>query len=366
MTTRSARRPAASAPRSRRPSTSAGTVGRREHRVLERDPRGDDVPHDVEQVRHSPGDRAGLVGDPRDPVGHPHRHRAQPVLAVGHPRGRHRVRDQRDRARADAGRTPTGPSPSARCVPSATSSTTSSPRAAAARHAAIGPGSRWCSGRMPLNRCVAVSRPLDRAASRSNPRSTASSTCSADASVCPIDGTAPTSTRAATTSSAPGTSGATVMVTRCPRAASASAADQLRVARRACPRGSARRTGPPTGTAPRGGCRRSRPRPPGPRAGRSAPAGRRGGAVTSDATRLVVPCRRCSSTARCASAASTASGKLAPPPPWQCRSTRPGRIVVAARLGRGPPARQAVGRADPDDRRRRRRPRHRRRARRGG
>ena len=120
---------------------------------------------------------------------------------------------------------------SARCVPSATSSTTSSPRAAAARHAAIGPGSRWCSGRMPLNRCVAVRRRFDVAASRSNPRSTAASTCSADASVWPIDGIAPASTSAGRTSSAtPGTSGAIVMVTRCPRAASAIARDERRVA----------------------------------------------------------------------------------------------------------------------------------------
>ncbi|MEK6442574.1 hypothetical protein WBK50_27375 [Pseudonocardia sp. T1-2H] len=45
---------------------------------------------------------------------------------------------------------------SARWTPSATSSTTISPRPAAARHAAAGPGARWCSSGMPLNRWVAL------------------------------------------------------------------------------------------------------------------------------------------------------------------------------------------------------------------
>ena len=50
------------------------------------------------------------------------------------------------------------PGPIAACLAAATSSTTRSPRAAAARHEAMGPGARWCSGRMPLKRCVAVTR----------------------------------------------------------------------------------------------------------------------------------------------------------------------------------------------------------------
>ena len=47
----------------------------------------------------------------------------------------------------------------ARCTPSATSSTTASPRAAAASAAATGPGARECSTGIPLNRCVAAARP---------------------------------------------------------------------------------------------------------------------------------------------------------------------------------------------------------------
>src|SRR5690625_2243263 len=42
----------------------------------------------------------------------------------------------------------------------------------------------------------------------------------------------------------------------------------------------------------------------------------------------VVPWRRCSRAAIAASAAVVASGKLAPPPPWQWPSTSPGRIYL--------------------------------------
>ena len=157
VTTTSARRPAASAPRSRRPRTSAGTVAAASTASSSGTPAATTVrttssrcavpPAIAPALRRSARRRrrrappSGRAGTSR---------RACPAAAIASVTSA--IEPAPSRSNTD--RTVA----SARCVPSATSSTTSSPRAAAARHAAIGPGSRWCSGRMPLNRCVAVRR----------------------------------------------------------------------------------------------------------------------------------------------------------------------------------------------------------------
>src|SRR5665647_3406239 len=68
-------------------------------------------------------------------------------------------------------------------------------------------------------------------------------------------------------------------------------------------------------------------------------------AVTKDATRVVVPCARCSRIATRASPGVLTSGKPAPPPPWLCTSTSPGsRVdgVSAAPGASGQPCRPAA------------------------
>src|SRR5659263_492787 len=71
---------------------------------------------------------------------------------------------------------------------------------------------------------------------------------------------------------------------------------------------------------------------------RNAPTG----AVTSDATRVVVPWRRCSATAASASPGVSAS-KEWPPPPWQWRSTSPGRTRSSVGAGRTSAANVSAG-----------------------
>jgi len=155
--------------------------------------------------------------------------------------------------------------------------------------------------------------------------------------VCPNDGTAPDSASATSTPSGPrtpGTSGAIVIETRCPRAARAisrttSARPCVIRAGFCAPQRAADRNGPSTwmpASSPPSARSASR-------AVRSSRVAR--SAVTSEATRDVVPCRRCSAMATATVLASVASGKLPPPPPWQCRSTRPGSRVRGAASGAG-------------------------------
>ena len=124
-TTRSARRPASSAPTSSRPQhrgrRGAGGVDHVEQRQAcgahgEADRR-------VHGERGA-GDRAGAVpvGQPCDAVAHLDRHRAEPVVAVRSARGGHRVGDEDGSGRARP-RTPVRSTAGCRCTPSAISST---------------------------------------------------------------------------------------------------------------------------------------------------------------------------------------------------------------------------------------------------
>src|SRR5699024_2812357 len=225
-----------------------------------------------------------------------------------------------------------------RWTPSAITSTTMSPEAAASRAARAGPGSRWWIGRIPLNRWVAVGsaeRPLSR---RSSSRACAIARViwALEPSVWPSEGTAPTSARASMTASASATSGATVMVASDPPASWASSRTRSASPSVMCsgfwaPRRSTERNGPSRWIAAIS--------PSATRSARSATRSRRvaASAVTRDATRLVVPWRRCSRTAVSISSGEAASGKEAPPPPWQWRSTRPGRIRPSCSMVRSAP-----------------------------
>src|SRR5699024_5195780 len=214
-----------------------------------------------------------------------------------------------------------------RWTPSAITSTTRSPEAAASSEARAGPGSRWWIGRIPLNRWVAVGsaeRPCSRRSS-SRACATARVIWALEPSVWPSEGTAPTSSSASMTSAAPSPSGATVMVARAPpaswaRSRTRSASPAVMCSGFWAPRRSTERNGPSRWIAAIS--------PSATRPARSATLSRRvaASAVTREATRVVVPWRRCSRTAVSMSSGEAASGKEAPPPPWQCRSTRPGRI----------------------------------------
>ena len=220
-----------------------------------------------------------------------------------------------------------------RWTPSPTSSTTHRPLAAAARSSGTGPGARWCTGRMPLNRWVAVGRvertgvPAPaRAAMRKAASARPARTGAAPESVCPKEGRAPPSTSAAMTPPspvAPGRSGARVMVTTCPRprpisSRVSSASGAVMKAGSWAPQRSREMKGP------------SRWMPASsPASHRSASTRVRrrrisGAAVTQEAIRLVVPARRCSMTATIARPGPSMSGKDSPPPPWQWTSTSPG------------------------------------------
>ena len=80
------------------------------------------------------------------------------------------------------------------------------PRAASERNSAIGPVSRWCSGRMPLNRCVIVARGprlVSVCAKCSREYARASRAFTELESVWPQEGTAPPSMRASATEPGP-------------------------------------------------------------------------------------------------------------------------------------------------------------------
>ena len=166
-------------------------------------------------------------------------------------------------------------------------------------------------------------------------------------------GDPPASTIRRIAASPPVSSGArvTIRIARGPRRAPGrSRPGPGRAARRLVGAAPVRRTA----TGPPGGCRRSgRPDLLGQHA-RPAGSNSAGCAVTSEAIMVVVPCRRCSSTAACG-AAPVASGKAPPPPPCTCMSTNPGTTVAAprsqvGRRGRRPGADAgdpAVGDLDP-------------------
>ena len=207
---------------------------------------------------------------------------------------------------------------SARCTPSATSSTTISPRAAAARHAATGRGRGGARGGIALNRWVADSRsPVMARAAR-----TAAVVAAAVASVWPRLGTTPCSASTASRSAKRAVSGARVIVATAPGAASSTSRSTAgspgrRAAGSCAPHRAAARNGP------------SRCRPasrPSATSGASVATRRAStacGAETRLASWVVVPWARWWATAPRAPAVS-ASGKPWPAPPWQWTSTSPG------------------------------------------
>lgn len=178
-----------------------GRRRRRERRVLERHagPRRRSARrraggrHHPRSRRRPRGRRPVRLDDPGDPVGHADGHRPQAVVAVGHP-GR-APRPSRTRPTPDRrGRAPPAPC-RRRGACRRPRNRRQLARAAAARHAATGPGSRWCSGRMRTGASPQGDPTAPPDASRSNARSTAASTCAPPTHRCgEADGRAPAST----------------------------------------------------------------------------------------------------------------------------------------------------------------------------
>ncbi len=118
---------------------------------------GDGHAHAVHEVRRAARDGVALR-QARDAVLDDDVLGAERVLAVGHAGGRHRIGDEDDVLAAHQLVHVTHEREGSTWMESQISSATAPPRAASERNSAIGPVSRWCSGRMPLNRCVIVAR----------------------------------------------------------------------------------------------------------------------------------------------------------------------------------------------------------------
>ena len=118
--------------------------------------RGDRAPHNVEQ-----GGRAARQGSvapqPRHGATDGNGPGAQLVVAVRQPGGAIESVTRSTFSAPTSSNTIRTVSGS-RCTPSAMSSTAAVPDPASRRQAATGPGLRWCSGGIPLNRCVTVGR----------------------------------------------------------------------------------------------------------------------------------------------------------------------------------------------------------------
>ena len=216
------------------------------------------------------------------------------------------------------------------------SSTATLPAAASRRHAATGPGLRWCSGGMPLNRCVTVGRVRSRAALSAASSSAASARDAAVGARIRIGVAQRRRHPVVGEQSAAGhRAGQLRGVGHGPQVSAGRRqhlAEQLRGRGRGGTGGPGRRSGRGTGTGPRSGCPRSAPRPPGRGGlpGRAAgPRGRR-----SPGWRAGWWCRcGAGSPRRSAAARSSPVGKSPPAAPWQCRSTRPGRMKLPGGSG---------------------------------
>ena len=209
---------------------------------------------------------------------------------------------------------------SCRCTPSAITSQVTSARSSRAPTA---PGSRWCRGRMPLNRWVACVAPASMAAR----------VTSAVASVCPTATVTPARLAASISRVAPGSSGARVMIRRWPRAAACRRSKAAISGAIMC-----RRSWAPRRAGERNGPSRCRPATT-PASARSASRAARAsssasGAVTRLASTVVLPRAQWNAAAFRASSA-VPSVNDAPPPPWTCRSTNPGRTHCPRRSTAG-------------------------------
>ena len=183
----------------------------------------------------------------------------------------------------------------------------------------MGPGSRWWMPGIALNTCVTSVAPASKAAR---------ATCSS-ASVCPIATTTPAAAKRRTASSAPGSSGAMVIWLMRPAPAASrrsivSASGSWRNSGAWAPRRPMARNGPS----------RCAPTTVGSLAASSATvesdaSTSSSGLATSEMTDRVVPCARC--TASAAAISSAPLSKAAPPPPWPCRSMKPGVTVRPCR-----------------------------------
>ncbi len=186
--------------------------------------------------------------------------------------------------------------------------------------AAIGPGSRWCSGGRALYRWVATVQPASMPAMA----------CSYVASLWPRAAMTPSETAARIVSRPPGSSGAMVSIRTCPRPALSrpanSPAEGWRSSVGSCaPQRDRAMYGPSKWTPASSPSSHSSARAEVARA-RSA-----SDAVTRLAMIVVVPCAAWKAATRRASSWSP-EGKEPPAPPWVWMSTKPGTTYRPARL----------------------------------
>ena len=260
------------------------------------------------------------------PVAHLHGGRAQHVVAVPRPGGAHGVGDQGEAPRCRCG----DPAQHLRVQVDAVGDEPRRRPSGRRVSASTGPGSRWCTGRIALNRCVPTVTPASIASREVSKRASVWPRAAIDATPGEQgDGVEPVVELGREGHHA---HGAVAGIQQSLHLGEVGRAQQGRV----------------VGAAVRG----AEPRPFEVDAGQLARADQRGQrpdratrrssvSVTRLATSEVVPWARCVAMTVAASAGSPVV-KAAPPPPWQCWSTKPGtrvpREVPVGRRRRGAPA----------------------------